>query len=234
MRLQFQFVLLLLIGWINRHNQDLIEYLKAENRVLRELLGEKRLRLTNAQRALLARKGKVLGRKRLGEVATLAKADTILRWHRQLGAKKKGSAKRRGPGRPRISLAIVDLVVRVALENPSFGYTRIRDVLANLGLCVSRSSVARILKAQGILPAPERRKHMSWRTFLAAQLDSLWGEASAECGLVDGSRDNEPAFVCLTQSHYATLQSEESRARREVFCRAWAGRPLVRPRLEAA
>ena len=68
---------------------------------------------------------------------------------------------------------IAQLVVRLALENPRFGYTRIRDALDNVGHELCRSSVARILGAHGIEPAPERERKTSWKTFFAAHLDSL-------------------------------------------------------------
>ncbi|MHC4392449.1 MAG: hypothetical protein ACYS22_14205 [Planctomycetota bacterium] len=73
---------MLVSGWVNRHQQDVIEYVKAENRVLREQLRGRRVRLTNDQRRRLALKGKILGRKLLADVAGLLTPDTILRWYR--------------------------------------------------------------------------------------------------------------------------------------------------------
>lgn len=70
----------------------------------------------------------------LNELETLVTPDTLLRWHRELVANKWNYSQRRGPGRPRIMKAIVDLVLRMALENRSWGYTRIRGALANLGI----------------------------------------------------------------------------------------------------
>ena len=176
MPIHMQFVVLLLVGWVSRHQQEMIEYLKAENRVLREQLGEKRLRFTEAQRSRLAIAGEKLGRKLLAKVATLVTPDTILRWYRRLIARKydgSGQRRKRGPGRPKLAEVIAQLVVRLALENPRFGYTRIRDALDNVGHDLSRSSVARILGAHGIEPAPERERKTSWKTFFAAHLDSL-------------------------------------------------------------
>jgi hypothetical protein len=69
-------------GWIDRRQQLAIAYLQAENRVLRERIGAKRLRLTDAERRLLAEKGEGLGRTMLAELATLATPETILRWYR--------------------------------------------------------------------------------------------------------------------------------------------------------
>jgi hypothetical protein len=109
-------------------NQDLLlqnEYLAAENRILRAHLPV-RLRLSNPERATLAEIGKRVGRKALGQVACVAKPDTILGWYRRLvAAKFDGSKYRSYPGRPRIGPEIEALIVRFARENPSWGYDRI-------------------------------------------------------------------------------------------------------------
>ena len=74
----FQFVVIVLAGWMNRRQQNVIEYLRQENRILREQLGERRLRFTDDQRRRLAVRAKGLGRKLLAEVATLVTPDTLL------------------------------------------------------------------------------------------------------------------------------------------------------------
>src|SRR5262244_3830380 len=159
-----QVLLVTLAGWINRHQQYVIEYLTAENRVLKgQLTG--RVRLTDDERRRLAAKGRRLGRRLLRQVATIVTPDTILRWHRQLIARKWTVTPRR-PGRPGIMKAISALIVRMATENPGWGYTRIQGALKNLGHRVARSTVSRILKQQGIPPSRERP--MTWRTFLRA------------------------------------------------------------------
>jgi putative transposase len=97
-----QFVILLVASWLRRRQGEAIKYLRAENRVLRARLDPKRLRFTDAERRLLADKGKPLGRKLLAEMTTLAAPDTILRWYRERAAAKyHGSRARRGPRRPR-------------------------------------------------------------------------------------------------------------------------------------
>ena len=68
---------------------------------------------------------------------------------------------------------IVHLVVQMALENPSWGYTRIQGAMANLGHEVGRGTIANILREYGIDPAPERDKHMPWSTFLRAHRECL-------------------------------------------------------------
>ena len=82
-----QFLLLVFAGWVNRHQQDKLYYLKEENRVLRQQLGGRRIRLTDDQRRRLAIKGKVLGRKVLEELAGIVTPDTIMQWYRKLIAK---------------------------------------------------------------------------------------------------------------------------------------------------
>jgi putative transposase len=98
--------------------------------VLKERLGGRRIRFTDVERHRLARKAQALGRKVLNELETLVTPDTLLRWYRELIASKWNYSHRRGPGRPRVMTAITDLVVQMALENPSWGYTRIRGALA--------------------------------------------------------------------------------------------------------
>jgi putative transposase len=171
--LPFQLVLLMFAGWVNRHQLDVIEYLQEENRVLRERLGGGRIRFSNAERRRLARKAHALGRKVLNELETLVTPDTLLRWYRELVTCKWNYSHRRGPGRPRVMKTIVDLVLQVALENPSWGYTRIRGALANLGHQVGRGTIANILKENGIEPAPERDAHPRWSTFLKAHWECL-------------------------------------------------------------
>ena len=83
-----RFMLVGLAGWINDHQRDVIDYLQEENRVLRDQLGDKRLRLSDDQRRRLALKAKKLGRQALAEVASLVTPDTLLRWHRKLIAHK--------------------------------------------------------------------------------------------------------------------------------------------------
>ncbi len=117
-----------LAGWVGRQQDAVIEYLREENRVLKQQLGPRRLRLTDAQRRRLAVRGKAIGRRALAEVASLVTPDTILRWHRQLIAQK-WTHKRRSPGRPRIMQVIAELTVRMARENPRWGYTRIQGAL---------------------------------------------------------------------------------------------------------
>ena len=141
----WQVLVVAVAGWISRHQDAVIDFLREENRVLKQQLGGKRLRLTDAQRRRRAAKGKALGYRVLSEVATIVTPDTILRWHRRLIAKKWDySKKRRDPGRPPVMKVISDLSLKIARAAPSWGYTRIQGALANLGHRVARTTVAKI------------------------------------------------------------------------------------------
>ena len=171
----WQLLLVILAGWVNRQQQQMIEYLRTENQVLKEKCGKKRILLNDDQRRRLAVKGKALGRKMLEQVGTLFTPDTILRWHRELVARKWDYSKRREkkPGRPPVSEQVTQLVLRMARENPSWGYDRIQGALANLGHDVSDQTVGNILKAHGIEPAPKRKRQTTWKSFIKSHWDVL-------------------------------------------------------------
>jgi hypothetical protein len=171
----WQLYLVIIAGWIHRQQQEVIEYLRTENQVLREKLGPKRILLNDDQRRRLAVKGKTLGRKMLEEVGTLFTPDTILRWHRMLIAQKwdYSDRKQQQPGRPRIRQVIVDLILRFANDNPAWGYDRIQGALANVGYHISDTTVGNVLKQHGIEPAPDRERSTSWSTFIRAHWDVL-------------------------------------------------------------
>ncbi len=167
-----QLLLLTFAGWVHREQSRTIEYLIEENRILREQLGKRRLRLTEHQRRRLAVRGKALGRRLLRSVATIVTPDTILAWHRTLIARKWTHPRRR-VGRPGILKEIRELVVRMARENPRWGYSRIQGELKKLGHQVARSTIAKTLREHGVPPSPARPT--SWRTFLRAHADVIAG-----------------------------------------------------------
>ena len=170
----WQFLLLILAGWINSRQQEAIDYLLTENRILREKLGKKRILLNDDQRRRLAIKGKILGRNMLNELVTIVTPETILRWHRELVARHWDySHRRKSAGRRPVAKEIVELVLRMAKENPTWGYDRIQGALANLGHSISDRTVGNILKAHGIEPAPDRRRQSTWKSFLEAHWDVL-------------------------------------------------------------
>ncbi len=170
-----QLLLLTVSGWINRHQQCVIEYLQVENRALREQLGPKRIRWTDAQRRMLAEKARAVGRAALAQLGPVVTPDTLLRWYRKLVAAKYDGSKKRGSGRPPTKQSIADLTASMAQSNPGWGYTRIRGTLHNLGHDVARNTVKRILLERGLEPAPERGRHTSWATFLRTHLGSIAG-----------------------------------------------------------
>ena len=110
--LQLQFLVSILAGWVNRSQQDVIEYLQAENLVLREQLGDGRLLFTDGQRRRLAAKARKIGRNGLFEIHTLVTPDTLLRWYRRLIAKKYDGSETRRAGRPKTTAEIERLILR--------------------------------------------------------------------------------------------------------------------------
>jgi hypothetical protein len=151
------------------------EYLAAENRILKAQL-KGRLKLSDAERATLAEIGHRLGRRVLGEVANVARPDTILAWYRKLVARKfDGSQARRSPGRPRIKREVEQLIVRMAKENRDWGYDRIVGALANLGYKVCDQTVGNVLQRHALPPAPERKRTTTWAAFIRIHLALLAG-----------------------------------------------------------
>jgi len=167
------FVVACLSGWLNQHQQHVIEYLAEENRVLREQIGGRRLRFTDDQRRRLAVRAKQLSRRALAQVATIVTPETLLAWHRKLIALKYDGSAYRQPGRPRTQADVESLVVRMARENRTWGYDRILGGLGNLGHKLSANTIANILKRHGIEPAPERGRKTTWKEFISRHFDQI-------------------------------------------------------------
>jgi putative transposase len=168
-------LIVMIAGWIQRHQQQVISYLIEENRVLKAHRGGRRLRLTDTERRRLAALAHSLGRQRLKDVATIATPDTLLRWYKRLIAQKfDGSTQRRQLGRPRVTEEVEQLVLRMAEENPTWGYRRIQGALANVGHTIDKLTVRNILRRHHLEPAPQRRKAgMSWAQFLKLHWEVL-------------------------------------------------------------
>lgn len=153
----FHFLLVAFVGWLNRQQQDVIDYLLEENRILKAQLKDHRLAPTDGQRGRLAVRANKLGRACLEEIATLVTLDTLLRWQRRLVACKWIYADK-VPGRPPISEEIEALTVRIAKEDRDWGYIRIQGALTNLGYVIASTTVADVLKAVVDGTASEQRE----------------------------------------------------------------------------
>ena len=164
-------LLLTVTGWLDGREREMLGFLIEENRVLRRQVSGRRLRLTDDDRRKLAARAYRLGRHALRDIATIVTPDTLLRSHRELIARK--WTPKTGTRRCGVLVEIRQLVSRMAEENPTWGYTRIQGALKNLGHHVGRSTIARILRTQGISPVPERPT--SWQTFLRAHWGAIAG-----------------------------------------------------------
>ena len=140
--------------------------LRHELQVLRRQVG--RPRLWSADRVLLAALGQLLPRTRR---SFLVQPATLLRWHRDLVRRRWTYAHRR-PGRPPLASQKQQLILRLAAENPTWGYKRIQGELVALGMALSASSVWNVLHRHGIEPAP-RRASVGWREFLRQQAATI-------------------------------------------------------------
>jgi putative transposase len=151
-----------------REKEIEILLLRHQLRVLERQVG--RPQLTQADRALLAAFSRMLPRQVSRRTAFVTPA-TLLRWQRELVARR-WTYKRRRPGRPSTVEEVRALVVRLARENPSWGYRRIQGELVGLGIKLAASTVWTILKEAGIEPAPKRMQ-TSWTAFLRRQAASI-------------------------------------------------------------
>ncbi len=171
MALRFLYLALVaMLRLLVRRRSDLdrdaeIVILRHELAVLRRTTPRPRPRLAWSDRALLAALARLLpADRRIGLLVTPA---TLLRWHRDL-ARRRWRHPQDGPGRPPVGADTRGLIVRLARENPRWGYPRISGELAKVGIVVSTSTVRRVLRAARLQPAP-RRVGPTWRAFLAAQ-----------------------------------------------------------------
>ena len=156
--------------------------------VLERQLGTARPRFSPADRAFLAALLHRLARDVLGRFRLLVRPETVLRWHRDVLARRHASRSRpRRPGRPRTVRSIRLLVLRLAGENPCWGYRRIHGELLVLGIKIAASTVWEILQWAGIDPAPERTS-TTWADFLRSQAGALLACDFFETVTVTGAR----------------------------------------------
>ena len=161
------FALVWLLGRRRRSKELEILVLRHELAVLRRQTS--RPRLTRADRALLASLSRLLARPAWAVFPI--KPETLLRWHRQLIARR-WTYSHRPPGRPPLERSLRELILRLAEENPHWGYKRIVGELKGIGILASATSVRRVLLEAGLRPAPQRTR-TSWRAFLRAQAGSV-------------------------------------------------------------
>src|SRR5437762_9401241 len=161
------FALVWLLGRPRRSKEFEILVLRHELVILRRQ--STRPKLTRADRALLASLSRSLPR--TAWTVFSFKPETLLRWHRQLIARRWTYSHRR-PGRPGLERSLRELILCLARQNPHWGYKRIVGELKGLGIPVSATSVRKVLLEAGLQPAPQRT-HSSWRAFLRAQAASM-------------------------------------------------------------
>jgi transposase InsO family protein len=155
--------LVVLFGRSSGSNELEILVLRHELAVLRRQAA--RPKLTRADRAFLAALSRSLPR--AAWASFVVRPETLLRWHRRLVARRWTYA-HRGPGRPALDASVAGLIVRLARENPRWGYRRIVGELNGLGVAVSATTVRSVLIGARVPPAPER-SGLSWRVFLRQQ-----------------------------------------------------------------
>lgn len=154
-------------------------------------------KLTWADRAWLALLAGLLPASRLSRIRLSVTPGTLLGWHRDLLRCRWARRSRRGPGRPPTHRNIKALVLRLARENPSWGYRRIHGELAGLGIRLASSTVWEILKAAGVDPAPSRDTGPTWTSFLRSQAEAILACDFVGVDLIDGSK----AYVLAVIEH---------------------------------
>jgi putative transposase len=182
------FALLRLLPMSDHGKDAEILALRHQIGVLERQLDGRRVRFTPGDRAFLAALLRRLPTEVLRGVRLLVRPDTVLRWHRDLVSRRHAARSRpKRAGRPRTVRSIRVLVLRLARENPGWGYRRIHGELLVLGVQVAASTVWEILKEAGIDPAPERGSS-TWTDFLRSQADALLACDFFEAVTLSGAR----------------------------------------------
>jgi putative transposase len=203
MCLRFVFLLITRLAAWRRLSRREETWKTAEILILRHQLtvlqrrDPRRPNLNWADRALLTALLSVIPKARRQGLRLLVTPDTILRWHRDIARRRWAARSMRGKtGRPTTRRSIRALVLRLARENPDWGYRRIHGELAGLGVKVAASTVWEILKNAGIDPAP-RRRGPSWSQFLRSQADVILACDFFTADLLDGTH----AYVLAVIEH---------------------------------
>jgi hypothetical protein len=203
--------------------------------------GGKRPRYTTVDRALLAAVSRLLPPERWSCFAV--SPQTLRRWHRALLAGGRRRCRRR-PGRPPLAAETRGLIRRLARENPRWGYIRIEGELLKLGIGVSATTIATVLRSSGLGPAP-RRIGPSWSEFLRAQAHSLVGGGLSsalgdDCVEADAAEPDGPAPVGEARQVEAddnrslAAAAEPRLASRPLPVRRRSARPCVPPTTRAS
>jgi len=187
--------LVVLRGRRERTNEIELLVLRHEVAVLRGQVSRPRLR--PADRALLAALARLLPRERWASLIVCPA--TVRRWHRNAMARR-WTYPRHGPGRPRVEAAVAELIVRLARENPRWGYRRIQGELARLDARVAASTVWPVLQRAGVPPAP-RRASETWRAFLRAQAAGI---VACDFVTVDTVLFRRPTCSCSSSSRHGS------------------------------
>lgn len=179
------FSLIRLLPMSDRAKDLEILTLRHQLAVLQRQVGKPQL--TWPDRALLAALLHHLPRAQLRKLHLIVSPDTVLRWHRDLLRRRHAKASRpKRPGRPRTVRSIRALVLRLARENPEWGYRRVHGELAALGIKLAASTVWSILKEHGIPPAPDRQ-HTTWAAFLRSQAEAILAADFFEAKTLSGA-----------------------------------------------
>ncbi|MDW6063978.1 integrase core domain-containing protein [Streptomyces sp. FXJ1.4098] len=182
------FALLRLLPMSDRDKDAEILALRHQVTVLERQLGGDRVRFTPSDRAFLAALLHRLPLPVLRRVRLLVRPDTVVRWHRDLARRRHAALSRpKRPGRPRTVRSVRILVLRLARENPNWGYRRLHGELLVLGVKVAASTVWKILKESGVDPAPGRSSS-TWASFLRSQADALLACDFFEAVTLSGAR----------------------------------------------
>jgi hypothetical protein len=204
--------------------------------VLRQLLRilrrrGRRPRYSTADRAVLAAASRFLPRERWS--AFPVAPDTLNRWRRHLRSRKRLS-RRRGPGRPPIDRAVRELILRMARENPRWGYLRIKGELLKLGITVSATTIANVLRRSGLGPAP-RRIGPTWSQFLRAQALAILSIGAPVTSPEEGRGGQEQAPTLPARDAAGRPSLEEESCPREAPAvrnrvpeRGWEQRRVLR------
>ncbi|MEU4744350.1 integrase core domain-containing protein [Actinosynnema sp. NPDC023658] len=199
------FALLRLLPMSDRDKDTEILALRHQIMILERQLGNARPRFSPGDRAFLAALLHRLPADALRRLRLLVRPETVLRWHRDLPARRHAARSRpRRPGRPRTVRSIRLLVLRLARENPTWGYRRIHGELLVLGVKVAASTVWQILKDTGTDPTPQRTT-TTWSAFLRSQADALLACDFFETSTLSGTRQYVLAVIEHTSRRIRVL-----------------------------